>query len=146
MTWLPTMQWDEQQFRRHTLPPLLSYLTGSNVCFIKIRVMWFYRNDPWLVWYDEIIHRLRGFLKYAAIFWSGRFDGGDMQCVCWLRIVVTACYVSSSLLLYGIQVCGYVCLSLRFKSSFKMSLWGYTLEYRILITEDYMSVFCFWKM
>jgi hypothetical protein len=79
--------------------PLLPYLTGSNVCFIKISVMWFYRNDPWLVWYDEIIHRLRGFLKSAAIFWSGRFDGGDMHCVCWLRIVVTACYVSSSLLL-----------------------------------------------
>lgn len=26
--------------------------------------------------YDEIIHRLRGFLKSAATFWSGWFDLG----------------------------------------------------------------------
>jgi hypothetical protein len=128
MAWLPTMQWDEQRSRLHSLssplppslppalPPAVPYLTGSNVCFIKIRVMWCYRNDPWLVWYDEIIHRLRGFLNSAAIFWSGRFDGGDMRicalcvdCELWLRRVtfqVRCCYRECKCVVRSVYRCG----------------------------------------
>lgn len=43
-------------------------------------------------------------------------------------------------------MCGHVCLSLRFESSFKMNLWGYTIGYRIFIRLDYISLFCFRKI